>query len=106
MDSHTGELFHFIEESVETSDGKFYLNEENANYDGYHCMENTGRWLHESWDRVCMDDYSGDYFEKDNDTIILSGNYYMDIENAESDGWIFIPRYLAYVREEDLVYED
>ena len=99
-DSYSDEYFHEDEDTVYIGNGDVYMCEENAEMDGYHCID--GEWYHENelvevdgeWyleddDRVLYDEWVGENFIRNEDTIdTVDGLSFINEENAREMGYV------------------
>lgn len=72
---------------IETEDGNWFANEENARAEEYVCTGDNGYWI--SQDEAFYDNYDECWYaDNDYDYIYIDGYCYKNEENATEDGWI------------------
>lgn len=86
---------------VDEDTERIYCSPECANNDDVYYCENVNEWHSEN---VYWDNYCDEYFYATDDMVAVEGRYdtlyYMDSDNAESDGWHYIESENEWLNEE------
>lgn len=97
--------YYYDNGGIDTADGKWFRNEENADEAGYVFCIDDDEWRH--IDHCYQDNYTNEFFYDSSDMVITEdGTFYYNAENAEADGYVYVASRDQWFRAHDVEWCD